>query len=193
MSLNFYASIDSFKNDNKDNTAITLKTGGASLDHQLDTLRTLKNDQVVHITFESAQIHYKENVDVETRKPATAYERDANGIWQATKIEDTTLDLDGVENTVSADFEVTADIVDNFLLSQKYVYDQDGEFKPLPILNKMAEGYDFDEIAKEADMGVTEMLDRLNKARQYFAPYAVAWMAERSDSDDTPENGYYER
>lgn len=179
MSLNFYASIDSFKNDNKDNTSITLKTDGTSLDHQLDTLRTLKNDQVVHITFESAQIHYKADVDVETNKPNKVYEKDANGVWQVRQVEYTNLELDGIENTVPVDFEITADVVDSLLLSQKYVYDAEDGFNPLPVLNKMAEGYDFDDIAKELDMSVTEMLDRLNKARQYFAPYAVAWQKEK--------------
>lgn len=182
MSLNFYASIDSFKNDNKDNTSITLKTGGTSLDHQLDTLRSLKNDQVVHITFEYAQIHYKADVDVETNKPNKVYEKDANGVWHEKQVENTNLDLDGIENTVSADFEVTADVVDSFLLSQKYEYQAGDGLDPqrvLKILDKMAEGYDFDEIAKEIDMSVTEMLDLLNKTRQFFAPWAAAWQKQK--------------
>jgi len=56
MSLNFYANIDSFKNDKNDKTAITLKLSQGGLDNLLDKLRAMKVDPVVAITIESARI-----------------------------------------------------------------------------------------------------------------------------------------
>ncbi|KZU92904.1 hypothetical protein A1D15_2048 [Lactiplantibacillus plantarum] len=75
MSLNFYAGIDSFKNDNKDNTAITLKVGEGGLDNLLDKLRELKSDEVVSITVESARIHYDKITDAETGQSMYYYSR----------------------------------------------------------------------------------------------------------------------
>ncbi|MFT8526114.1 MAG: DNA primase [Lentilactobacillus hilgardii] len=181
MSLNFYASIDNFRNDSKDNIGITLKTGGSSLDHSLDKLRKLKNDQVVHITIESAQISYQSETDIETGDAVVMYQKNANGVWQPFKQESNDLDL-GMPNTQQEEKEITADIVDNFLITQKYDYRPESGFEPKKCLGLFAEGFNYDEVAKKMGTSVTEMLSELNKARGHFAPYAAAWVKAVNDA-----------
>jgi len=178
MNLNFYAEIDSFKNDNKDNTSITLKAQGPSLDHALDKLRDLKNDSVVRIVIESAKIHYSKTEDLETGEDTVIYERDDGGTWQAIEQEPTSLTLDGVPDTSEAVCEITADVVDDFLLTQKYPVDPKAKFKPTKALVLIAEGYSLSEVAEKLKLSVTTMLTRLNQAREDYAPYAAAWRKE---------------
>lgn len=187
MSLNFYAAINNFKNDSNDNTSITLRAAGSSLDHSLDKLRELKNDNVVHITIESAQIHYQSETDIETGDSIIVYQKNANGVWQQFKQESSSLDL-GMPSTEKQEKEITADIVDNFLLTQKYEYHPENGFDPKKCLGLFAEGYSYDEVAKEIKSTVTEMLTDLNTARGYFAPYAAAWKQEQDDEKENKKN-----
>lgn len=184
MSLNFYAAIDSFKNDNKDNTSITLKAGAGDLDNMLDKLRELKGDPVVSITFESATIYFDKEVDGETQQDTTLYKQDDDGIWKSYKNGNTT--LDGVGGTDTKRQGVTADVVDKFLLTQKYEVGDEADDSQLAksILGKMAEGYSYDEIAEYSGMSASEMLDYLNEKRQKYAPYAVAWIDKLNAEND---------
>lgn len=175
MSLNFYADIDQFKNDNKDNTAITLKVGEGGLDHLLDKLRELKSDPVVSITIESARLHFDKVKDAETGQTMFYYARNDEGMWEEHQTDDTHLELDGVDNTVTTSVTITADIVDRFLMNESYEYKPKSRFKPRKALVMISEGYSFDEVAKAQSFTTTKMIDELNKARDKFAPYAAAW------------------
>jgi len=175
MSLNFYAGIDSFKNDNKDNTAITLKVGEGGLDNLLDKLRELKSDEVVNITIESARIHYDKITDAETGQSVYYYCRNDEGVWEEHQTDDTHLALEGVDNTVTIAETITADIVARFLMNENYDYKPKSKFNPRKALVMISEGYSFDEVAKGQSFTTTKMLDELNKARDKFAPFAAAW------------------
>lgn len=175
MSLNFYAGIDSFKNDNKDNTAITLKVGEGGLDNLLDKLRELKSDEVVNITIESARIHYDKITDAETGQSMYYYSRNNEGVWEEHQTDDTHLELEGVDNTLTNPEVITADIVDRFLMNENYEYKPESKFNPRKALVMISEGYSFDEVAKSQSFTTTKMLDELNMARDKFAPYAATW------------------
>lgn len=175
MSLNFYAGIDSFKNDNKDNTAITLKVGEGGLDNLLDKLRELKSDAVVNITIESARIHYDKITDAETGQSMYYYSRNDEGVWEEHQTDDTHLELEGVDNTLTNPEAITADIVDRFLMNENYEYKPKSRFNPRKALVMISEGYSFDEVAKAQNVTTTKMLDELNAARDKFAPYAATW------------------
>lgn len=175
MSLNFYANIDSFKNDKNDKTAITLKVSEGGLDNLLDKLRAMKVDPVVAITIESARIQYQKKQDAETGQAMYTYMRNEKGVWEEHQTEDTHLELDGVDNTVATNETITADIVDRFLMNESYEYKPKNHFNPRKALTMIAEGYSFDEVAKTQNFTTTKMLDELNKARDKFAPYAATW------------------
>ncbi|MCT3214677.1 DNA primase [Lactiplantibacillus plantarum] len=180
MSLNFYAGIDNFKIDSKDNTSIAIKLPSGGLAHQLDLLRQLKDQSVVHILVETAVIEYEEEVDIEDQQAKMRYFKDVNGKWTSEMSEQTNLlGDDGYQKTSK---QITADVVDQFLQTQSYDYGSD--FKPKSVLNMMSEGYDYDDIAKQIKMTTITMLDELNKARDIFAPYAAAWQEEQQQKED---------
>lgn len=180
MSLSFYAGIDKFQIDSKDNTNIAIKLPSGGLGHQLDLLRQLKDQQVVHITVESATISYEEDVDVEDETPKVHYFRDVHGKWTSEVAEQT--NLLGDDGYQRATKQITADVVDRFMQTQNYDYE--GDFQPKQALNMMAEGYDYDDIAKKLKLTAIAMLDELNKARDHFAPFAAAWEEEKRQREE---------
>ncbi len=119
MSLEFYAGIDNFKVDAKGNITITEKLAGSGLLNQLDELQKLKLDGVVRFTIESAVTRYTQKVDAETLEPVEYYERDTSGTWTTVQNEQLSLDV-GEDQVIEHEAEITADIIDSFLLTEKY-------------------------------------------------------------------------
>ena len=169
MSLEFYAGIDNFKVDAKGNISITEKLAGSALKNKLDELQKLKADGVVRVTIESAVTRYTEKIDAETLEPVEYYEQ-------------TSLDV-GEEQTIEREEEITADVVDKFLLTEKYELKSD--FDPKKVLIRIAEGYTFDEIASELKAeSASELIKKLNEARIEYAGMAKAWYEVKEDGDE---------
>ncbi len=182
MSLEFYADIDNFKVDAKGNISITEKLAGSALKNKLDELQKLKADGIVRVTIESAVIRYTEKIDAETLEPVEYYERDIKGVWTTVENEQTSLDV-GEEQTIEREEEITADVVDKFLLTEKYEFKSD--FDPKKILIRFAEGYTFDEIASELKAeSASELIKKLNEARIEYAGMAKAWYEVKEDDDE---------
>lgn len=182
MSLEFYAGIDNFKVDAKGNISITEKLAGSALRNKLDELQKLKSDGVVRVTLESAVTRYTEKLDAETLEPIEYYERDTQGAWITVENEQTALDV-GEGQTIEREEEITADIVDKFLLIEKYELKSD--FDPKKALIRIVEGYTFDEIASELKFeSTTELIEKLNEARIEYAGMAKAWYESKDIEDD---------
>lgn len=182
MSLEFYAGIDNFKVDAKGNITITEKLAGSGLLNQLDELQKLKLDGVVRFTIESAVTRYTQKVDAETLEPVEYYERDTAGTWTTVQNEQLSLDV-GEDQVIEHEEEITADIIDRFLLTEKYELKSD--FNPRKVLVRMAEGYSFDEIAKELNFeSASDLLKKLNEARIEYAGMAKTWYEVKEDDDE---------
>lgn len=181
MSLEFYAGIDNFKVDAKGNISITEKLAGSALKNKLDELQKLKADGVVRVTIESAVTRYTQKVDAETLEPVEYYERDTTGTWTTVQNEQLSLDV-GEDQVIEREEEITADVVDKFLLTEKYELKSD--FDPKKVLIRIAEGYTFDEIASELKAeSASELIKKLNEARIEYAGMAKAW-DESKDAED---------
>lgn len=182
MSLEFYAGIDNFKVDAKGNITITEKLAGSALKNKLDELQKLKADGVVRVTIESAVTRYTQKIDAETLEPVEYYERDTAGTWTTVQNEQLSLDV-GEDQVIEREEEITADVVDKFLLTEKY--ELKSEFNPRKVLVRVAEGYSFDEIAKELDFeSASDLLQKLNEARVEYAGMAKAWDESKDVEDD---------
>ena len=180
--MEFYAGIDNFKIDSKSNLAILLKLASSALANRLDDLQTLKVGDVIKVTFELANTCYTEKVDAETLEPIEYYERDNKGVWTTVENEQTSLDV-GEEQTIEREEEITADVVDKFLLTEKYELKSD--FDPKKVLIRIAEGYTFDEIASELKAeSASELIKKLNEARIEYAGMAKAWYEVKEDDDE---------
>lgn len=178
MSLNFYAEISTISIDSKDNVVIKLKTG--SLDKQLDKLNQLKRDSVVHLLVESAMLHFDKKVDVDTGEEQTSYAKNDDGVWTTIDNQQTSLDLgeDEKAKMISMPVKITADIVDDFILQQQTKVPYKGVIDPHKVIAEISEGYELDQIASDYAMTTLDLLKDLNQARDYYAPYAAAWVDE---------------
>jgi hypothetical protein len=180
MSLNFYGRIKQYVDSDK-NIVIQVVTDDLT-DKQAMELKHLKAADVINLVAVSADMSYTEPVDVETQASRYEYAPDPNtGVWTCKEVEQTALDLDGQPNYENATKHITANIVDNFMHSQKIEYP---DFNVKQALNMIAEGYDYDDIAKELKITAVALLDDLNKARQYFAPYAATWYAQQQEKEE---------
>lgn len=176
MSLDFYARIKQYTDGDK-NIAINILAGNFT-DNQIIALKNLKNEQVVHFVAEDARLKFDEEVDVETGDSKFRYFRNGSGFWEKEEVEQTALDLDDQPNYEKQSREITADIVDDFILSQKIEYK---DFDIVKVLAGISEGYTHEDLAKERKISITELVSEINKARDYFAPFAATWLAEKEE------------
>lgn len=176
MSLNFYGHIREWK-DGAKNISISITTDTLS-DKQVIALKKLKAAGVVDFVAEDAALIFKQPINVETGKPLWHYFLTGNG-WEREKEEQTALELDGQANYRDAEAQITTDIIDQFILTQDFQYK--GRIEVKQILEELRDGLTFADIAKSKKSNVTAVVQQLQKAREYVAPFAAAWKASMSD------------
>lgn len=177
MSLNIYGS---FGKASVDGLNVTIPLKAELSKKQREELLDLQELPIFHLVAEPANVKYEEESTIEDQQTRYHYFQDDKGVWQREEIEQTNLPLDGVPNYEKKSKTITADVVDDFLMSQKFEYD--GDFDAKKALVKIADGYDYDEIAKELKTTTTGMLNELSKIRLYFAPFAAAWQEQKAEA-----------
>jgi hypothetical protein len=176
MSLNFYGRIREWKDGTK-NISISITTDSLS-DKQVIALKKLKAAGVVNLVAEDATLTFSEPVDIETGKPLWRYYMTNDG-WKREKEEQTALELDGENNYRDAEAQITTDVIDKFIMTQDFEYKNKVRVKHF--LNKLQDGLTFEDIAKDDNTTVVAVIQQLQKAREYVAPFAAAWKALMSD------------
>lgn len=184
MSLNFYSDIDALSIDGKDNLAIKLKTPSVRLQDKLDELNALKSGGSVNILIESAVVTFEEETLVGSDDKRFEYYQNDDGLWVRKENAQTDLELEGVDQYDTHKVEITADVIDQFILSQKVEYLEDKKFNPKEILAKISEGEEIDEISQSMKLATIDLVKKLNKARNYFAPFAAQWMSDKESKED---------
>lgn len=83
----------------------------------------------------------------------------------------------GLDQVINQDEDITADIVDKFLIQEKY--ENESGFNVRQALLKISDGFTFDDIAKDMKLkNTTELVKKLNEVRMQYAPMARAWFEE---------------
>lgn len=171
MSLNIYANIKSYSDGDKE-VKLSISVNELS-DKQIVELKHLKAKDVVNMVIESADIDFKDEADIETKEPKYHYYEGLDGHWKKEEVEQTALDIEGVPTYDKISQTITSNVVDDFLITQQYDYPEDFEVKRALYL--ISEGYEYDDVASQLQTTTGLIVSELNKARQYFAPYAAAW------------------
>lgn len=179
MGLDFYATFEALSIDSKNNLVIKLKAPAEKVHDQLNLLSAIKSDHVVSLSITSAMMSFERQVDSGSGELRKSYHRNGNNKWVEIDNGQTTLDLGNEPSYINQSVKITADVVDDFILSQRADY-PNASFDPKHVLNRVAEGYSIDEIASDLGLTPLSLIDALNEARQYFAPYAVAWVDEQN-------------
>lgn len=190
MTLEFDATLRDKGLGNDDKKKILLEVPIGELKGKVEELTRFANKTV---TIQVIPQYYSFSIpfDKSTNAPTQEYVVNNDGTIDLIKQEQTQLEVDDNGNIDIEDrpFEVTKDIVDEFIRAAKSL-EFPGSINPRDVLTRNEQGEAFEEIAKDYEMSELSVINELERAREYYAPYAAAWDKKRNEvvfKDNQPE------
>lgn len=181
MTLEFNATVRDKGLGNDDKKKILLEVPISELKGKVEELTQLTNKAV---TIQIIPQYYRYTVpfDKSTNAPTQEYVVNNDGTIDFVKKEQTQLEVDDQGNIdiENRPFEVTKEIVDEFIRAARSL-EFPGNINPRSVLIRIEEGEPVEEIAKDYEMSALTVLNELEKAREYYAPYAAAWDKKRNE------------
>lgn len=181
MTLEFDATLRDKGLGNDDKKKILLEVPIGELKGKVEELTRFANKTV---TIQVIPQYYSFSIpfDKSTNAPTQEYVVNNDGTIDLIKQEQTQLEVDekGNIDIENRPFEVTKDIVDEFIRAAKSL-EFPGEINPRDVLTRNEKGESFEEIAKDYEMSELSVINELEKAREYYAPYAAAWDKKRNE------------
>lgn len=181
MTVEFRPTIKSINIASEDLTKITLEVKNGSLNGKYDALRAFSG-KTVNITIVPEYYQYSIPFDKSTNAPTQEYVVNNDGTINFVKKEQTQLEVDDQGNIdiENRPFEVTKDIVDEFIRAARSL-EFPGNINPRSVLIRLEDGEPAEDVAEDYEMSAITMLNELEKAREYYAPYAAAWDKKRNE------------
>lgn len=180
--VNFRPKVKSINIANEELTKITLEVKNNSLDGKLDELRKFSN-KVVTVIISEETIGYTLPINKQTKKPNIEYVVNSDGTIEMLKEEQTSLDIgDGVEEVENIEFLVSKETIDEFIKTATTLQlPENVTVNVRDVLIRLDEGDSMNEIAADHELSETALIDQIELARQYFAPYADNWSKHKDD------------
>jgi len=180
--VNFRPKVKSINIANEELTKITLEVKNNSLDGKLDELRKFSN-KVVTVIISEETIGYTLPINKQTKKPNIEYVVNSDGTIEMLKEEQTSLDIgDGVEEVENIEFLVSKETVDDFIKTATTLQlPENVTLNVRDVLIRLDKGDSMNEIAADHELSETALIDQIELARQYFAPYADTWSKHKDD------------
>ncbi len=181
MALDFRPTIKTINIASEDLTKITLEVKNGSLDGKFDELRKFSG-QTVNLSIVPQSYAYTIPFDKSTNAPTQEYVVNNDGTIDFVKKEQTQLEIDDQGNIDIEDreFQVTKEVVDEFILAAKSL-EFPGNINPRDVLTRQNDGESMEEIAESYEMSEINVVNELERARAYYAPYAAAWDKKRNE------------
>ena len=181
MTLEFNETVRDKGLGNDDKKKILLEVPISELKGKVEELTQLTNKAV---TIQIIPQYYRYTVpfDKSTNAPTQEYVVNNDGTIDFVEKEQTQLEVDeqGNIDIENRPFEVTKEIVDEFIRAAKSL-EFPGNINPRSVLIRIEDGEPIEEIAKDYEMSALTVLNELEKAREYYAPYAAAWDKKRNE------------
>lgn len=181
MTLEFNATLRDKGLGNDDKKKILLEVPVSELKGKVEELTSFANKTV---TIQVIPQYYSYSIpfDKSTNAPTQEYIVNNDGTIELMKQEQTQLEVDGNGNIdiENRSFEVTKEVVDEFIRAAKSL-EFPGEINPRDVLIRSEEGESFTEIAESYEMSELAVVNELERAREYYAPYAAAWDKKRNE------------
>lgn len=184
MALEFRPTIKSINIASEELTKITLEVKNGSLDGKYDDLRRFSG-KTVNITIVPEYYRYVIPYDKSTNAATVNYIVNNDGTVELKKEEQTQLDLDqkGNIDIEMIEFMVEKEVVDEFILeAHSLEFPSSVNVNPRDVLARINQGESLSEIADDYEIAEVSVLSELEKAREYYAPYAAAW-AEKKERE----------
>ena len=185
MTLEFKPTIKSINIANEDLTKITLEIKNNSLDGKYDDLRKLSGKTVV-ISILPDSYSYTQQIDRSTNTPVMEWIVNQDGTTEIIKTEQTQLDVDGQGNIDIQEVQkkVDKELVDEFIMKSNVLkLPANIYINPRDVISRLQDGEDLGEVADDYEMSDSALLNDLEAARQYFAPFADFWNQHRDEID----------
>lgn len=181
MTLEFNATVRDKGLGNDDKKKILLEVPISELKGKVEELTQLTNKAV---TIQIIPQYYRYTVpfDKSTNAPTQEYVVNNDGTIDFVQKEQTQLEVDDQGNIdiENRPFEVTKEIVDEFIRAAKSL-EFPGHINPRSVLIRLDDGEPVEEVAEDYEMSAITVLNELEKAREYYAPYAAAWDKKRNE------------
>lgn len=181
MTLEFNATLRDKGLGNDDKKKILLEVPVSELKGKVEELTSFANKTV---TIQVVPQYYTYSIpfDKSTNAPTQEYVVNNDGTIDFVQKEQTQLEVDeqGNIDIENRPFEVTKEIVDEFIRAARSL-EFPGAINPRDVLCRSEDGESFEEIASDYDMAELALINELESAREYYAPYAAAWDKKRNE------------
>ncbi|MGK0606760.1 hypothetical protein [Enterococcus gilvus] len=181
MTLEFNATLRDKGLGNDDKKKILLEVPVSELKGKVEELTSFANKTV---TIQVVPQYYTYSIpfDKSTNAPTQEYVVNNDGTIDFVEKEQTQLEVDeqGNIDIENRPFEVTKEIVDEFIRAARSL-EFPGAINPRDVLCRSEDGEPFEEIASDYDMAELSLINELESAREYYAPYAAAWDKKRNE------------
>lgn len=172
-------------------TEVLLIVNNGSLVGKKDALDSLLG-KTVSVTIQPETVEFSLPVNKQTKQPNIKYIVNNDGTVEVSKEEQTSLDVgDGVEEVENQTIQISKDLVDEFITKATSLsLPEDITINPRDVITRINDGEDLGEIAESYEMSDTALINQIEAARQYFAPFANEWDKKRDEvvfSDPEPE------
>lgn len=179
-------------------TEVLLIVNNGSLLGKKDDLDALLG-KTVSVTIQPETVEYVLPVNKQTKRPNVNYIVNNDGTVEMQKEEQTSLDVgDGVEEVENQTIQISKDLVDEFISKATSLpLPEDININPRDVISRINDGEDLGEIAESYEMSDTALINQIEAARQYFAPFANEWdkkrdevvfQAPKEETDDSDES-----
>ncbi|MGO2265829.1 MAG: hypothetical protein ACTH54_03220 [Vagococcus salmoninarum] len=180
MSLEFRPTIKGINITSSDTQKVTLEITNGSLAGKIEELNQYVG-KTVTLAVVPETYTYKIPYEKESNTPQELYVVNGDGTIEFVKEEQTALDIDGQAPDVELrDFIVDKDVCDAFIKNAKSL-EFPGNINPRAVLLELEDGEPLSEIAERNEMSETAVMKELDRAHEYYAPYADAWNRKRSE------------
>lgn len=172
-------------------TEVLLIVNNGSLVGKKDALDSLLG-KTVSVTIQPETVEFSLPVNKQTKQPNIKYIVNNDGTVEVSKEEQTSLDVgDGVEEVENQTIQISKDLVDEFITKATSLsLPEDITINPRDVITRINDGEDLGEIAESYEMSDTALINQIEAARQYFAPFANEWDKKRDEvvfSNPEPE------
>lgn len=173
-------------------TEVLLIVNNGSLLGKKDDLDALLG-KTVSVMIQPETVEFSLPVNKQTKQPNIKYIVNNDGTVEVSKEEQTSLDVgDGVEEVENQTIQISKDLVDEFITKATSLsLPEDITINPRDVITRINDGEDLGEIAESYEMSDTALINQIEAARQYFAPFANEWDKKRDEvvfSDPEPES-----
>lgn len=181
--VGFRPTIKAVKMNKGGKQEIVLSIENGSLDGKFESINQLIGE-AVNVVIQPSVISYRIPYDKENGNPYFEYVVGSNGEVEEVRKEQTSFEEFG-NNTAYKDYIVEMDDVDEFIrVTPSITMPPNVELNPRTILEYLDDGMDYEEIAEEMETKEANVINDLEKSRQYFAPYAAAWVKMNQDEEE---------